>query len=83
MISANVASLPFPFEEWPELIDIERCLDNCPADIAATMVSFRYRWMRSLTASRAVGGLQNRADQGLRPSIFSRHMELLAARRRF
>jgi hypothetical protein len=34
IISDSVANLDFPFEECPELIDSDRCLDNCPADLA-------------------------------------------------
>ena len=34
IISDSVANLDFPFEECPELIDSDRCLDSCPADLA-------------------------------------------------
>jgi hypothetical protein len=43
IISDSVANLDFPFEERPELIDIERFLDKFPADLAdmaAMMTSF-------------------------------------------
>jgi hypothetical protein len=39
--------------------------------------------LRCLAAPPALVVLQYRADHGPRPILFSRHMELLAARRRF